>query len=224
VKDENIPVNNLVDTTATLVAENIIVNTLAYRSGCNFEDPIYEELAADTVGVLESGLSESLGDDPLTIMRDMLATVLPDEDCVVAVDIKPGSCPNPVNRTSGGFVPVSILGSSGLDVSSIDLSSISLARADGVGGSVEPNEGPPGPRSRLEDTGTPFDGDLCDCHDLEGDGIIDLSMKFRTQLLVSELELESLSSGDEVEIIVRGSLIDGSPFEGRDCIVITGGD
>jgi len=71
VKDANIPANNLIDTLATLDAEGITVNTLAYRSGCNFGDPTYDELADETGGVVESGLLST--DDPLTFMLDILA-------------------------------------------------------------------------------------------------------------------------------------------------------
>ena len=55
-----------------------------------------------------------------------------------------------------------------------------LSRADGVGGEVAPNEGPPGPHSVFADVATPFEGVPCDCHALLGDGQVDLSMKFRT--------------------------------------------
>ncbi|MHC4648611.1 MAG: hypothetical protein ACYTBJ_24405, partial [Planctomycetota bacterium] len=37
----------------------------------------------------------------------------------VAVDIKPGSCPNPLNLASRGVLPVAVLGSEDFDVSSI---------------------------------------------------------------------------------------------------------
>ncbi|MHC4235423.1 MAG: PQQ-dependent sugar dehydrogenase, partial [Planctomycetota bacterium] len=124
-----------------------------------------------------------------------------------ALDIKPGSCPNSVNRGSRGVVPVGLLGTAGFDVSTVDLASVRLSRADGIGGSVAPHEGPPGPHSVIADVGTPFDGETCDCHDLSGDGIDDLSMKFRTADLVAALELDLLPAGALVELTVSGSLL-----------------
>lgn len=135
------------------------------------------------------------------------------------LDIKPGSCPNSFNRQSGGVLSVALLGSEEFDASQVDLSILRLSRADGVGGSVSPHEGPPGPRSVLEDVASPFDGLTCDCHDLDGDGVIDLSLKFRTQDVVEALGLEGLSSGALVELVVTGKTSDGCAFASRsDCV------
>ena len=134
------------------------------------------------------------------------------------LDIKPGSCPNSFNRSSRGVLPVALVGTAGFDVSTVDLASVRLSRADGVGGSVAPHEGPPGPHSVLEDVATPFEGDPCDCHELGGDGILDLSMKFKVETLVAALELESLSKVASVELIVTGELNNGSSFIAKDCV------
>ncbi|MCH8153535.1 MAG: FG-GAP repeat protein [Planctomycetes bacterium] len=136
----------------------------------------------------------------------------------VRLDIKPGSCPNSFNRNSHGVLPVALVGTDSFDVTQVDLSSILLARADGVGGSVAPNEGPPGPHSEFEDVATPFDGELCDCHEESGDGILDLSMKFKTDDVVASLQLNDLPAGDLVELVVSGALLDGTAFSASDCI------
>ncbi len=137
------------------------------------------------------------------------------------LDIKPGSCPNPLNRNSHGVLPVALIGTEDFDATKIDVSSVVLSRADGVGGEVAPNEGPPGPHSVVEDVATPFDGEACGCHDLSGDSIDDLVMKFRTDDVVAALELDSLNPGDEIELVVTGSLIDGTEFTSSgDCILI----
>ncbi len=137
------------------------------------------------------------------------------------LDIKPGSCPNPLNRNSHGVVPVAVAGSERLDSTQIDVSSVVLSRADGVGGLVAPNEGPPGPHSVFEDVATSFEGEACECDDASGDGIMDLSMKFRTDDVVEILQLNDLNSGDEVELIVSGLLLDGTEFTtAGDCILI----
>ena len=134
------------------------------------------------------------------------------------LDIKPGSCPNSFNPKSHGVLPVALVGTVEFDPTEVDLSTLQLSRADGVGGSVAPNEGPPGPHSVLEDVATPFDGELCDCHELEGDGILDLSMKFRTVDVVDALLLNDLPAGDLVELVVSGALLDGTAFSASDCI------
>lgn len=141
------------------------------------------------------------------------------------LDIKPGSCPNPLNRSSHGMMPAAILGTDNVDTSQIDVFSVLISRADGVGGSAAPNEGPPGPHSVLEDVGTPFDGEPCDCHELEGDRIVDLLMHFRTQEVVEALELDDLAPGTFVGLTVTGVLLDKTPFSANDCVrLVPAGD
>ncbi len=134
------------------------------------------------------------------------------------LDIKPGSCPNSFNRSSRGVLPVGLLGDVDFDVSDVDQSSLRLTRADGIGGSVAPNEGPPGPHTNMQDVGTPFDGELCDCHDASIDGIEDLSMHFRTEQVVDVLQLNALDNGAVIELVLVGTLNDGTPFMASDCI------
>lgn len=140
------------------------------------------------------------------------------------LDIKPGSCPNPVNVKSQGKLPVGLLGSDAFDATQVDISSLQMWRADGVGGSVSPLEGPPGPHTVLADVGTPFDGELCDCHEMYGDGIVDVSMKFSTPEVVSALELDGEATNTYIEVCVSGNLLDGTPFTACDCIRIINAD
>lgn len=142
------------------------------------------------------------------------------------LDIKPGSCPNSFNRNSHGNLPTTLLGTDDFDAEQIDISSLQISRADKVGGSVAPMEGPPGPHSVLSDAGTPFDGkEACDCHDLEGDGITDLVMHFDTQTLVIALELNDLEPGSFIELVITGMMLDESPFAATDCIrLVPAGD
>jgi hypothetical protein len=142
---------------------------------------------------------------------------------VGALDIKPGSCPNAFNPKSMGVLPVALVGTDDVPADMVDISTLLLSRADGVGGSVAPHEGPPGPQTVLADVATPFDGELCDCHELYGDGIMDVSMKFKTRDVVTALGLAGMPAGTEVELTLTGSLTNGTTFSANDCIWTVGG-
>ena len=139
-------------------------------------------------------------------------TILPKPAVQVSVDIKPGGCPNPLNTKSSGVLPVAILGTADLDVTTIDPTSILLA-------GVQPL------RSSLEDVGTPLvDANDCDCTNLGPDGLIDLTLKFETQKIVETIG--EVNHGDIRELQLTGILYDPAPYEtpieGADCIVIKG--
>ncbi len=132
----------------------------------------------------------------------------------VDIDIKPGSCPNPLNpKKSKGVLPVAVLGTQEFDVTTIDPHAILLGR-EGIEGRVAPI------RSDYEDVATPFEGELCDCHDLNGDGYLDLTLKFETQELIEQLELNEVA-GETISLSLSGNLKEeegGNPIEGEDCI------
>jgi hypothetical protein len=140
-----------------------------------------------------------------------------------SLDIKPGSCPNAFNPRSRGKLPVGLLGSMDFDVEMVDVTTLLLAREDGVGGSVAPLDGPRGPHTIVADVGTPFDGEGCACHEMYGDGMMDLSMKFSTPMVVEMLELYDFMPGDEVPLVLTGYTLDGAPIMATDCVAIRGG-
>ncbi|MHC4319301.1 MAG: proprotein convertase P-domain-containing protein, partial [Planctomycetota bacterium] len=149
------------------------------------------------------------------------AVAYPDQ-CLITgrLDIKPGSCPNSYNNrgTGNGKLPVALVGTGDFDVSTVDTSTLLLSRADGVGGFVAPLAGPPGPGITIGDTATPSDGEPCDCHELAGDGIADLNLKFHRATMTDVLELGDLAGNSVVELVLTGSLTSGQGFEARDCI------
>lgn len=148
---------------------------------------------------------------------------IPDEcESIITLDIRPRSCPNRVNPASSGIVQMAITGSELLDVAEIDIGSLMLTRADGVGGFVALLTGPPGPGVRVQDVATPCTGELCDCHDLAGDGIDDLVVKFSTRELVEVLEFDSPGGAVELALTITGSLLDGAEFSASDCITLVG--
>ncbi|MHC4842687.1 MAG: hypothetical protein ACYTEE_02700 [Planctomycetota bacterium] len=126
----------------------------------------------------------------------------------VPIDIKPGSCPNPLNTKSKGVLPAAILGSEDVNVLEIDPASIRLV-------------GVPPIRSSYEDVATPV-AEPCECEcNTEGpDAFLDLTLKFETQEIVEAIG--DVNHGDILELPLTGALFDGTPIEGADCIIIRG--
>jgi hypothetical protein len=132
----------------------------------------------------------------------------------VAVDVKPGSCPNPLNVSSRGVLPAAILGTSELDVMTIDPASIRLAGVAPI-------------RSDYEDVGTPFEPftgkESCmdDCNEMGWDGWMDLTVKFDRQELVSALG--DVDDRQCVVVSLTGNFNEefgGGPIAGEDVVVI----
>jgi hypothetical protein len=65
------------------------------------------------------------------------------------------------------------------------------------------------------------EGEDCACTTEGPDGIDDLTMKFRTEEVVAVLG--ALAPGEIRELTITGQLLDGTPFEGTDCIIVVGG-
>lgn len=125
----------------------------------------------------------------------------------VDLDIKPTSCPNPLNTKNKGVLPVAVLGTANLDVNDIDVSTVQL-------------EGVSPLRSDIEDVAAPVSNrqDDCDCTTDGPDGFDDLTLKFDTQDIVAALG--AVNDGQEVKLTLTGNLNDGTPITGLDCVVI----
>lgn len=138
-----------------------------------------------------------------------------DNEIPVFVDIKPGSCPNSLNPKSKGVVSVALLGTKLLDVDAINPATIKLTR-ESVGHSVAPL------RWNYEDTATPFIGQAGNCHDLNGDRYVDLTLQFDSKELVETLKLWQVL-GQTIPLALTGNLKDefgGTPFVGEDVVFI----
>jgi hypothetical protein len=129
----------------------------------------------------------------------------------VAVDIKPGSCPNPLNAASRGVLPLAILGTEEFGVNAIDVTSV---RLQGVGAV----------RSSFEDVSAPAGGEECLCVEQGPDGHMDLTLKFKVQQLVQALAVtvDDLVTDDVLMLNVTGVLIDETGIEGADCVIVVG--
>lgn len=141
-------------------------------------------------------------------VNDSTLTILPKLALVVSVDIKPTSCPNPLNVKSSGVLPVAVLGSEALDVSEIVPTSIQLAGVEAI-------------RNDYEDVATPvLDANDCNCTTDGPDGFLDLTLKFKTQRIVEAIG--NVNDGDVLTLPLTGVLFGERPIEGADCVFIRG--
>ncbi|HWR83846.1 MAG TPA: kelch repeat-containing protein [Candidatus Deferrimicrobium sp.] len=152
----------------------------------------------------------------------------------VNLDIKPGSCPNPLNvgrngvdswdqNEHGGTVarvsavrerpravlPVALVGTGDVDVADIDPSSVELLGVSALRWSTEDVTTPLGP-----------DADSCECTTAGPDGYPDLSLKFDRGAIVAAVG--NVHDGDVISLTISGRLYDGTRFKGNDCVVIRG--
>jgi hypothetical protein len=125
-----------------------------------------------------------------------VTTAVANTSILVDVDIKPCSCPNPLNLKGKGVLSVAIYGTAGFDTTTIDPAAVRLTWSG--------NQVPP-LRWSWEDA--------------NGDGYADLSFKFRTQEVIQTLGLDTLNDGDVIVLILTGNLkaeFGGTPIQGED--------
>jgi hypothetical protein len=122
---------------------------------------------------------------------------------LIEVDVKPGSCPNPLNVKSKGVLPVAILGTTPNSSRSIDPASIRLAY---MGRSIAPL------RWNIEGV----------CDD-EGslDRCPDISLKFDTEAIVRMLG--PVLDRQVIALTLNAALRDGTMVSGQDRIIILNG-
>lgn len=135
----------------------------------------------------------------------------------ISVDIKPGSWPNPINVRSKGVFAVAICGTEDFDVMTIDPATVKIHSED-----VETGVSPL--RWSWEDIATPYTADMGGGHALDGDGLMDLVLHFKTQEAASVLTITE-HIGQILPLIIRGNLFeeyDGTRIEGRDNVWILG--
>lgn len=133
----------------------------------------------------------------------------------VPVDIKPGSCPNPLNTKSNGVLSVAVAGTPDLDVDSINPSTISLSGISPI-------------RYSYEDVATPYEPyagktNPDQCTTDGDDGYIDLILKFDKQEVIQFLEEfmgDNLVDGNALMLTVEGKTFDGTMIVGEDIVKI----
>jgi len=131
----------------------------------------------------------------------------------VAVDIKPGSCPNPLNLDSPGSIPVAIVGMDSFDVTMVDPASVKL-------------EGVAPLRYSYEDVCAAFypltgKTNARDCTTAGPDGRLDLVFHFDTPAVAQALGV--VADGEVVTVHLTGNLTQeygGIWIAGEDVMVI----
>jgi hypothetical protein len=151
------------------------------------------------------GVNVGPDDDRMVFFKVQSFSITPcTTEIEVAIDIKPASCPNPLNLKSKGVLPVAILGSEDFDVTQVDPASIRL-------------EGIAPLRCSLEDISTPSE----DCTEEGPDGFLDLTLMFDIQGIVEALG--EVNDGDVIALPLVGNLLeeyDGTPIVGEDVVII----
>jgi hypothetical protein len=162
-------------------------------------------LKAAPAGVVYSGFTERTG-DMLGNATNAIVNRYRDTNVVVeltvGVDVKPGSCDNPVNLGSKGVTPVALLGSADFDVTQVDPTSLAL-------------EGVPAQMASLGDVSAPLPDGVC----LANDGIEDLMLKFDTAALAARLG--AVANGEPRTLKLSGRLKDefgATPIVGQDLV------
>jgi hypothetical protein len=110
----------------------------------------------------------------------------------VMIDIKPGSYPNSINLGSGGSVPVAIFSTPTFDATTVDPTSVTLAKA----------------LVQLKGKGTP----MASAEDVNGDGLPDLVVHVSTQALQL--------TGADVNAVLEGVTTAGVYIRGTDTVRI----
>ena len=137
----------------------------------------------------------------------------------VPFDIKPQSCPNPLELKKKEETPAAILGMADLDVTDIDPDTVKL-----VG--VKPL------RFTFEDVAAPSEPFIgksapSDCTREGADGFTDLSLKFDNQAVVQAVQKKlgrPLETNEVVILTVTAELFDGTPIIGEDVMVVRKSD
>ncbi len=146
------------------------------------------------------------------LMLEKITPIPPPPYLKVDIDVKPESCPNPLNRTSLGVIPIAILGTEDFDVTTIDPPTVNI-------GGVYPL------RWSLEDVATPYDGEIEDppfkmnCTTDGPDGYMDLVFHFNTPDVAALFE-ENWKK-DVIIIQITGQLLDdGLEIMGEDVMIV----
>jgi len=195
----------------------------------------------DDGGYIVAGETSSFGAGGF----DVYLLKIAGERLMVDFDIKPQSCPNPLNvrpyyndeHGPRGALPTAILGTEDFDVNDIDPTTVTLEGVSSLRWDYEDVAAPVvGPQELIDPTTVTLEGvsplrwdyedvaapvvdrqEVCDCTEEGPDGYVDLTLKFSRAEIIAAL---GSPPNGELPLTVAGTLYDGTAFEGVDCVVI----
>jgi hypothetical protein len=194
---------------------------LTVTSGGGFVRAYLDGVLQNEMPTAEFGVNPTMPQKPFQLGVDQFASWYPldgtlDEVCVhrralapeevraafsartcdvvpVALDVRPGGTPNPIQLSARGVVPAAVLGSATFDAATVDPATLVLA----------------GARVALLATGRP----QASLQDVNADGILDLVAQFPIA------SMTGLVPGAGVATLT-GALLDGTPIYGQDAVLV----
>jgi hypothetical protein len=136
---------------------------------------------------------------------------------IVPVDIKPGSCPNPLVVSKRGVVAVAILGTGRFDVTQINRNSIRLLEVVQPVQSIVRDVATPYSLFTWDASGTEVKADSCT--DRGPDGKLDLVLTFERKDLLKALGSVKTGAVRVVRLTARDT--SGASLVGQDVVVIS---
>ena len=128
------------------------------------------------------------------------------------MDIRPLTCPNPLNRTAKGILQVAILGTATFDVTTVDPTSVKLL-------DVAPSK-----KYGVADVATPFSGtpiSATDCTIAGADGFTDLVLSFDNQAVGAHFITLPVGQAPTLELTGKLKATFGArPIRGQDVVKI----
>ncbi len=144
--------------------------------------------------------------------------------CEVPVDIKPTSCPNPVNVDRGGVLPVAILGTEAKPVSRLDAATFILYiknKGLNAGTNLDPAYFVRAIRTAVKNVAGPDEVPGCDLSDKEAscgtdgpDEYADLTAKFNNAKVIAMIETtleRTLVDGELICVTLQAHVPDLTP-------------
>ncbi|NUP97039.1 MAG: hypothetical protein HUU28_12840 [Planctomycetaceae bacterium] len=176
-------------------------------------DPGVQPTEPETIVTRTWRLTDSCGNLRTAVQRITLLS--PAGAGALHLDAKPLECPNLLRAFAPGTTTFSLVGTATTEVADLDLASLRLSRADGLGLPLR--------RFALAylDLSTPLYGPIGACPPAGPDGRMDLALEFPNLDLRRLLGLTTLPNGTPLELVLRGRLLDGTPFEARDLVHVT---
>ena len=196
------------DATITVFGWDFVVDGDAFGYGelrSIYGGSVWDDLRRRLNGILAS--RDKINNNMFRIGYNAKIILRMPEELLIAIDIKPGSCPNPLNVKDRGLLPVAILGSEDFDVFNIDPDSIRLERITPI-------------HISYEDVSTPVSDseDDCACTTEGPDGYLDMTLKLNTEEIIGALG--QVNDGDLVLLTLTGRDIYNVSLTGMDCVVI----